>query len=303
MKKANSQNHGVIAGECHAMKDDVCLTWLGQAGFLIEWKRLRILMDPYLSDCLARKYKGTDRPHERLMKAPVMPEELRGVDFVLCSHRHSDHMDPETLPVIAGNNPACRFVVPAAVLEHALGMGLPRDSIVPVNAGDRIDLAHNAELRVVPSAHEELMTDRDGRHCFLGYILKLGCSVIYHSGDCAPYAGLANELGGMGIDLALLPINGRDAHRRQKGIPGNFFFEEAIDICKSLKIACVMVHHFGMFALNTVDEPELRKKAALLQPPPQCVVPEIGALYVFDREKKRLVRVSETIAGSQISPP
>ena len=32
---------------------------------------------------------------------------------------------------------------------------------------------------------------------------------IYHSGDCAPYEGLARNLSGFQIDLALLPVNGR----------------------------------------------------------------------------------------------
>lgn len=266
------------------------LIWLGQAGFAIQHKNIRLLIDPYLSDYLARKYKGTDTPHERLMPAPVRLEDLHGIDFVLCSHRHSDHMDPETLLVIAKNNPACRFVVPAAVLEHAIALGLPHGSIVAVNAGDRIELAHNTALWVVSSAHEELMTDQNGLHYFLGYILKLGGAVIYHSGDCAPYAGLTDELNGAGIDLALLPANGRDALRRQKGILGNFFFEEVIELCQSLKIASVIVHHFGMFDINTTDEPELRRKAALLQAGPQCIVPVIDALYTFDRQGKNIVQ-------------
>lgn len=268
----------------------VRLAWLGQAGFLIRQGNTRLLIDPYLSNCLERKYRNTGKPHERLMPAPVLAEDLRGIDFVLCSHRHSDHMDPETLPVIAKNNPACRFVVPSAVLEHALALGLPRGNILDVNAGDRIELAHDTGLRVVPSAHEELMTDQAGHHCFLGYILKLGGSVLYHPGDCVPYAGLADELSGAGIDLALLPVNGRDALRRQKGIPGNFFFEEAIDLCESLKIASVMVHHFGMFGVNTADESELRMKSALLPDGLQCVVPEIGVLYAFDRKGRNIVQ-------------
>jgi len=268
----------------------VRLAWVGQAGFFIRQGNTRLLIDPYLSNYLERKYRNTEQPHERLMPTPVLAEDLRAIDFVLCSHRHSDHMDPETLPVIAKNNPACRFVVPAAVFEHVLKLGLPQDNIVAVNAGDRIELAHNTALRVVPSAHEEPMTDQNGHHYFLGYILKLGCAVLYHSGDCAPYAGLADELSRAGIDLALLPVNGRDELRRQKGILGNFFFEEAIDLCKSLKIASVIVHHFGMFAINTVNEPELRRKAALFQDRPQCIVPEIGALYAFDRQGKKLVQ-------------
>ncbi len=47
------------------------LFWLGQAGFVLEAHEKRIVIDPYLSDSLAEKYKGTPRPHIRMMPPPV----------------------------------------------------------------------------------------------------------------------------------------------------------------------------------------------------------------------------------------
>jgi hypothetical protein len=35
------------------------LYWLGQAGFLVRTPRYTFLIDPYLSDSLAMKYRGT----------------------------------------------------------------------------------------------------------------------------------------------------------------------------------------------------------------------------------------------------
>ena len=32
------------------------LWWLGQSGFLLQWKGKRVLIDPYLSDSLTKKY-------------------------------------------------------------------------------------------------------------------------------------------------------------------------------------------------------------------------------------------------------
>ena len=39
------------------------ISWLGQAGFLIRWREFRLVIDPYLSDSLATKYRGTRFPH------------------------------------------------------------------------------------------------------------------------------------------------------------------------------------------------------------------------------------------------
>ena len=94
--------------------DGVSLYWLGQAGFLIRAGGRTLLIDPYLSDSLAEKYRGTRFPHERMMPPPIAIGELPPVDCVLVTHQHTDHMDPQTLAPIAKAFPACRFIVPRA---------------------------------------------------------------------------------------------------------------------------------------------------------------------------------------------
>lgn len=47
--------------------------WPGQAGFWVDTGAHRLLVDPYLSDGLARKYAGKRFDHRRMMPAPVTP--------------------------------------------------------------------------------------------------------------------------------------------------------------------------------------------------------------------------------------
>ncbi len=42
------------------------LWWLGQSGFLLQWQGVHVLLDPYLSDSLTKKYSQTDKPHVRM---------------------------------------------------------------------------------------------------------------------------------------------------------------------------------------------------------------------------------------------
>src|SRR6266403_1869251 len=77
------------------------LAWLGQAGFALQYGSQRLLIDPYLSDWLAHEHAGSDFPHTRLMPPPLPAEDFDGLDLVLCSHRHGDHMDPGSLPTLA----------------------------------------------------------------------------------------------------------------------------------------------------------------------------------------------------------
>ena len=73
------------------------LWWLGQSGFLVAYEGRHLLLDPYLSDSLTRKYADTDRPHVRMTERVVEPERLGFVDVVTASHAHTDHLDPDTL--------------------------------------------------------------------------------------------------------------------------------------------------------------------------------------------------------------
>jgi hypothetical protein len=60
------------------------LWWLGQSGFLLQWKGRHALLDPYLSDSLTRKYAATDKPHVRMTARVIAPERL---DFSTSSRR------------------------------------------------------------------------------------------------------------------------------------------------------------------------------------------------------------------------
>ena len=79
--------------------------------------------------------------------------------------------------------------------------------------------------------------------------MQVGTWTIYHSGDCVPYDGLAERLKHWKIDLALLPINGRDPAR---GVAGNFDGEEAIALAKEISAGLVIPCHYEMFEFNTV---------------------------------------------------
>jgi L-ascorbate metabolism protein UlaG (beta-lactamase superfamily) len=240
---------------------EVVLYWLGQAGFVIEWGEFRMLIDPYLSDSLAEKYKGTKFPHTRMMAAPFLPDELDRLDLVLCTHRHTDHMDPGTLQPLAERFRDLRFVVPAAVTDEAIkrcGVGV--DRLIPVSAGERIEILPGCFVSPVPSAHESLDMDDEGRYPWLGYVIEAGRVRLYHSGDCVPYAGLAEAVAALKPHVAMLPVNGRDAERSGNGVPGNFTLDEAIALAKESGTDALIAHHYGLFDFNTIPADAIDKR-------------------------------------------
>jgi L-ascorbate metabolism protein UlaG (beta-lactamase superfamily) len=238
------------------------LVWLGQAGFWIETGAHRVLIDPYLSDSLALKYAGRTHDHRRMMPPPVLPADLPRPDLVLVTHAHTDHMDPDTLAPLARRFPGLPVVVPAAAADTAAARIGPAARLIPADAGDTSEPLPGLRLRVLPAAHETLARDAAGRHLFLGYGLSVPGLTLYHSGDCVPFDGLLPALCDLAPDIALLPVNGRDAARMAAGIPGNFTLDEAVTLAHAADVPFLIPHHFGMFAFNTCDVAAIDRAAA-----------------------------------------
>ena len=242
--------------------------WLGQSGYLIKSRWGSLVIDPYLSEHLTTKYQGTSQPHVRMTRAPLRGGDLDGIDLVLSSHKHSDHLDPGTLPALLAASPEARLVLPEALIDHALLLGLPGDRLVGLDAGRTFE--HRGFLvRAIPSAHEGLDRDERGRHLYLGYVIEADGLRLYHSGDSLSYAGLVGQLGPDPFDVLFLPINGRDPAR---GVAGNMSAAEAVALAAEVRPRYVVPHHYDMFTFNTVPVAGFESEARRLPP---GVVPKV----------------------------
>lgn len=230
---------------------------MGQSGFLVQWKDKHILLDPYLSDSLTKKYAATDKPHIRMTKRVVAPEALNFVGVVTSSHNHTDHLDAETLVPLLRVNSQIKFVIPEANRRFvAERMKVDASILLGVDDGTTVSV-HDFSFTGVAAAHEEIERDEAGRCKYLGYIVRFGAWTIYHSGDCVLYDGIDECLHALtrtsGIDVALLPINGGAPERR---VAGNFDGREAANLAKDIGARVVIPMHYEMFAFNTAS-PEL----------------------------------------------
>lgn len=240
---------------------DLTLWWLGQAGFAIRYRDDLVFIDPYLSDVLADKYAGRRFAHQRLHDAPVQPAQVTGLSTVLCTHGHTDHMDLGTIPFLQISSDPL-FVVPRAEAPRAMSRGVPLPRLLGLDAGEQMWVRPGLRITAVPAAHEQIELDQHGQNLFLGYVLDFGGFRIYHSGDCAPYSGQIDIIRSLEVDLALLPVNGRDPDRNSNGVPGNFSLDEALTLCREAGIPRLLVHHWGLFGFNTADPADLERDLA-----------------------------------------
>lgn len=254
-----AQSHETFLADVHSSERDsgFRLWWLGQSGFLLQWDGIHVLLDPYLSDSLTRKYSQTDKPHVRMTELVVDPERLTFVNVAASTHNHTDHLDAETLCPILGRNPNLKLVIPEANREF-VAERLKIEPAIPIGVddGSSVELC-GMRFSGIASAHESVDRDESGRAKYLGYVLQFGGWSIYHSGDTIRYQGMSEKLREFKIDVALLPINGRSPERR---IPGNLFGREAARLAKDIGAKLVIPCHYEMFEFNTASPDEFTQE-------------------------------------------
>lgn len=221
---------------------------LGQASFVLKGGSDIVYIDPFvMGDDLVESRLGISRSYP----APIGPEHIDNADYCLITHEHADHLDPIAIAAMAKAKPDTLFMAPACCSDELLAQGVPRDRLVV--ADTRRSHGENdggVVITPVPAAHEELETDERGYHRYVGYLIRMNGVTVYHAGDTVIYDGLAERLRGEEIQLALLPINGRDAFRNGRHIVGNMNYREAAELAHLAGFDMTVPMHYDLFAGN-----------------------------------------------------
>lgn len=246
--------------------------WLGQSGFLVCYRGESLLLDPYLSDSLTKKYAATDKPHARMTERVVDPAKLGFVSVVTTSHNHTDHLDAETLGPIFAAAPQTKLILPEAnvgFVAQRLGAAA-RERFVALADSERATVGAFS-FEAVPAAHEELAPE------YAGFVVTVGPFRIYHSGDTVRFPGMAERLRPFAVDLALLPINGRAPERR---VSGNLDGVEAATLAHDIGARCVVPCHYELFEFNTASPAPFAAECARLGQ--RCAVLRAGERLSLD---------------------
>jgi L-ascorbate metabolism protein UlaG (beta-lactamase superfamily) len=264
MIEAYKKDEDLIA-EMDALLPDVKsfhLWWLGQSGYVLQWKGKRILIDPYLSDSLTKKYAATDKPHTRISERVLNPALLKNISVVTSSHNHTDHLDAETLVPVLQNNPAIQFIIPEANRNFVAGR-VQCDPAFPVGLNDGKSVTFDGfTFHGIPAKHNEIDRDENGQCKYMGYVIGFGGYHVYHSGDTLWFDEMVELLKPFNIDVAILPINGNKPERK---VAGNLDCNEAAALGKAINAKCVIPCHYDLFEFNTADVQEFVKAAENIQ--------------------------------------
>ena len=176
-------------------QNKLSITFMGQAGFIFETEDgVRLGVDLYLSDCCER-YFG----FKRLMPYIADASSL-DLDFLLCTHAHYDHFDPESVPVIL-SNPKTRLIAACDVKKDARRLGLKKEKITYIKEGDTVTVG-NISIEAIPCDHGDDTPDA------IGLLITAGGKRIVIAGDTCFHAEYFESEKVKNADLLILPING-----------------------------------------------------------------------------------------------
>ena len=165
------------------------VTWVGHATVLIELGGVRLLTDPLL-----RPRLGHLRRHGPAPAAGT----TQGIDAVLISHLHLDHLD---LPSLKRVPEATRLLVPRGAGGFLGRQGFR--AVEELAAGDRVRVGE-LSVTAVPAVHDRRRRPYGGgpEAAALGYVVG---GRVYFAGDTDLFDGM-REL--RGLDVALIPVWG-----------------------------------------------------------------------------------------------
>jgi L-ascorbate metabolism protein UlaG (beta-lactamase superfamily) len=166
------------------------VTYIGHATLLFELEGTKVLTDPALRDRIL---------HIRRHVPPPRLDDLRGLDAILISHAHHDHLDVGSLRRLKGDCPViaprgCRWTLWRAGFRH----------VISVDPGDQV-ATEKLALEVLPAAHDGRRYPFGRRLPALGYLIA-GPPSIYFAGDTDLFEAMGELVGR--VDVAALPVSG-----------------------------------------------------------------------------------------------
>lgn len=202
--------------------------WLGGTGFVFKTPAgMQIYVDPYLSNCVVGIF-GIERD----FPTPIRAEEARP-DLVIATHWHEDHLDPESIPLIAKHSQT-QFLAPPSCISRMAGWGIARDRMTAITVGQSHTFP-DVQITAVAARHVAGVPGWETDDA-IGLLFDFGGLRVYHSGDTEYDLRLRTlAYTQQPIDAALLVINGAG---------GNMNAHEAALLAWQLKVKTVIpMHH------------------------------------------------------------
>lgn len=214
------------------------ITWLGQAGLLFEACGKTIIVDPYLSNSCFKLNPKSNR------RVPVDERFLKlKPDYIIITHNHLDHLDPETLVHYLGEDTTVTVLAPYNAWTEARKNG-GTNNYVMFNPGTEWSDGE-VNFRAVKAEHSDLTA--------IGVMITAEGKTYYASGDTLYNHDIIDGVKATGLDIyaAFIPVN---------GVGNNMNMQDGARFAREIGAKKVIPVHIGLFDAHTPSEFECEGK-------------------------------------------
>jgi L-ascorbate metabolism protein UlaG (beta-lactamase superfamily) len=242
--------------------EQVRLSFIGHASWLIQTSGLNILVDPVWSvRASPLGWAGPKRRNDPGIDFDLLP----AIDVVLVSHGHYDHLDIATLSRLAARF-SPRMITPLGN-DIAMRRAVPKTGVETFDWHERVELSKRVTVTLVPTRHWTArgLFDRN-KALWASFVLATPAGKIYivcdsGYGDGGHFRRVAQAHGP--LRLAILPIGAYE--------PRWFMRDQHMDPSDAVKALAdcgaeqALAHHHGTFQLTdeSIDAPLTALHAAL----------------------------------------
>ena len=240
-----------------ALRNENTITWIGQSTLLIKINGVVIVTDPYFAKLASPLIVGP----ERFVPPGIAADELPGVDVILLSHNHYDHLDEAFIEALPSRAQTA-VIVPLGMAMFFSERGYQH--VHQLDWHDSVQVA-GMQFTALPAVHYSGRGRSDkNKTLWCAWAIATPAGHYYFLGDSAYSPTLFKETGKNfpAFDLAMVPIG--TYGNRKYGVNNHTNPEEAVQLAKEINAKAVMGIHWGTIDLSDEDprEPPLRFRSA-----------------------------------------
>ena len=203
----------------------------------METTRQTILIDPYLSDSVAKIEPQNYR------RIPVENRFLQiQPNVIVCTHNHLDHLDKETLCHYVDENSQVTVLSPYSGWKELRAFGGRKNNYVLFNVGTEWT-ENEIRFKAVKAEHSDEYA--------VGVIVYAEDKAYYFTGDTLYHSKVFESVAKENLEAVFLPVNGKG---------NNMNFADAKRFAVACKAKYVVPVHIGMFDELKADDWECPNK-------------------------------------------
>lgn len=225
-------------------KNDV-IVWLGHATFFIRVNGISMITDPVFGS------PGTFL--KRKIAMPFDPAIIKGLDYILLSHDHRDHLDEKSIQLIHKNNPTA-IILTGLKMEEWLNKMLNKPKYQAAGWYQQYNTDNTAiKIYFMPARHWSRRGLSDtNKHLWGSFVIEANEKRIFFSGDTG-YGSHLKEIGEIfgKIEVCIIGVG---AFKPEWFMGANHISPtDAIKAVNEMGAQTLIPMHFGTFDLS--DEP------------------------------------------------